>query len=113
MGVRGNPWLSGIGDVTRNNAGLHFHLFLGPSGFGLVNETELCALWTGLCEVARLGFKNFIMEGDSFCLKGRASGSSKPSWHLVDLCEKVMDLATSLMFPFLSLRGLLMRWWMT
>lgn len=35
----GNPWPSGIGDVTRINAGLYLLLFLGPSGFGLVNET--------------------------------------------------------------------------
>lgn len=51
-----NPWPSGIGDVTRNNAGVHLLLFLGPSGFGLVHETKLCAPWTGLHEVARMGF---------------------------------------------------------
>lgn len=63
--------------------------------------------------MARLGFKNFITEGDSFYVIGRASGSFKLSWHLVDLREKVMDLASSLMFPSLLLRGLLMRWRMT
>lgn len=44
----GNPGPSRSGGVLRDNMGVHILSFSVPSGFRLVNEAELFALWTGL-----------------------------------------------------------------
>lgn len=50
--------------------------FSGHSSFCSVNEVDLIALRTGLCEVMRLDMRNLTVEGDSFCAIRWASSSS-------------------------------------
>ena len=65
-----------------------------------MKETELLALQTGLREVDKMGFRNFIVEGDSLCAIRWASVSSDPPWHLTNLCDEVVVLASKLEVSF-------------
>ena len=57
-----------------------------------------------LRHAARCGLSNIIVEGDSFCAIGRASGVSKAPWCLVDVSEKVVELGTKLKASFVHIK---------
>lgn len=89
----GNPGPSGIGGLIGDNLGASHLSFSSPSGFHLVNETDLLALQTSLREAARLGFSNFIAKGDFFYAIRGASCSAAYPWRMADIC-KVLELAS-------------------
>eukprot|EP00268_Persea_americana_P001989 TRINITY_DN10594_c1_g1_i3.p2 TRINITY_DN10594_c1_g1~~TRINITY_DN10594_c1_g1_i3.p2 ORF type:complete len:169 (-),score=19.94 TRINITY_DN10594_c1_g1_i3:360-866(-) len=63
----GIPCQLGIGGVFGDSAGVKLISFWGPSGFKTVNEVEMIALRRGLREADKIGFRKFIVEGDSLC----------------------------------------------
>lgn len=89
----GNPRPSGIGGLIGDNLGASHLSFSSPSGFHLVNKTDLLALQTSLREAARLGSSNFIAKGNSFYVIRWASCSAAYPWHMADICE-VLELAS-------------------
>ncbi|XXG88259.1 hypothetical protein AAC387_Pa12g0492 [Persea americana] len=47
-----------------------------------------------------MGFRKFIVEGDSLCAIKWASGSSNPPWRLADLSDEVMVFISKLEVSF-------------
>ena len=83
-----------LGVFFKDSAGVKLISFWGPSGFKTLNEVEMIAFRTGLREADKMGFRKFIVEGDSLCAIRWASGSSNPPWHLAGLCDTVTALVS-------------------